>query len=237
MPSVKAEMVTEILFGEQLTILEKKDNWLAISCNWDNYQGWMDCKQAMELKGEKGKKIVLSEALTTFKTNLGTLRLSAGSELFVENGIYTLGAYHFTGDTEIKSAKQSKSRKDLLHFGMQYLNVPYLWGGRSIFGIDCSGLTQVCYKLCGIDIPRDASQQARTGADVSFVENAQPGDLAFFENKEGKIIHVGMLLKNRKILHASGQVRIDTIDHQGIFNEELGRYTHQLRLIKSYDLS
>ncbi|MFM7813326.1 MAG: C40 family peptidase [Flavobacteriales bacterium] len=119
---------------------------------------------------------------------------------------------------------------------MSYLGAPYLWGGRTILGIDCSGFSQVVYRILGQSIPRDAWQQAGLGEEVSFVDEAQPGDLAFFDNAEGKIIHVGLILDrledSLRIIHASGMVRIDTLDHQGIFNQETGEYSHNLRIIK-----
>ena len=115
---------------------------------------------------------------------------------------------------------------------MMYINAPYLWGGRSPFGIDCSGFTQLVYKIAGKKLPRDAYQQAEIGQTLSFVEEAQSGDLAFFDNEEGSIVHVGILLQDNEIIHASGKVRIDKIDHQGIFNVDTKRYSHKLRLIK-----
>jgi cell wall-associated NlpC family hydrolase len=108
-----------------------------------------------------------------------------------------------------------------------------LWGGRTTFGIDCSGFTQMVYRMNGIYLPRDASQQAKKGTTLSFLEECQPGDLAFFDNAEGAIVHVGIVMEDYKIIHASGRVRIDTLDHSGIYNEELGRHTHKLRVLKS----
>ena len=116
---------------------------------------------------------------------------------------------------------------------MMYLNSPYLWGGRTPFGIDCSGLSQMVYRLNGIDIPRDADDQAEIGTTLSFVDESETGDLAFFDNSAGKVMHVGIILENNHIIHASGKVRIDRIDQQGIFNKEEGKHTHKLRLIKS----
>ena len=110
--------------------------------------------------------------------------------------------------------------------------MPYLWGGKSTFGIDCSGLTQQVYKLGGYELPRDAYQQAELGEVLSFVEEAEPGDLAFFDNADGKIIHVGIILGDYKIIHAHGKVRIDPFDSNGIFNTDSQKYSHKLRFIK-----
>ena len=113
-----------------------------------------------------------------------------------------------------------------------FLNAPYLWGGKTIFGIDCSGFTQMVYKLNGHQLLRDASQQATQGDPLSFIEESEPGDLAFFDNEEGLITHVGIMLKDNHIIHASGKVRVDRIDHTGIYNNELRTHTHKLRVIK-----
>jgi cell wall-associated NlpC family hydrolase len=113
-----------------------------------------------------------------------------------------------------------------------YLNAPYLWGGKTPFGIDCSGFTQMVYKLNGYHLKRDASQQATEGEPLSFIEESEPGDLAFFDNEEGKIIHVGIIMDNNYIIHSSGKVRIDRLDHLGIYNAETNRHTHKLRVIK-----
>jgi hypothetical protein len=120
----------------------------------------------------------------------------------------------------------------LVEQAYMFLNSPYQWGGRSPFGIDCSGLTQIIFKLCGIGLRRDAAQQAEQGDLVNFIDESHPGDLAFFSNEEGKIVHVGMVVQSRHIIHASGRVRIDALDHEGIFNQELNKYTHKLRLIR-----
>jgi len=115
-----------------------------------------------------------------------------------------------------------------------YLDVPYIWGGKSKFGIDCSGFCQQVYKAFGIRLPRDAYQQAALGEVVGFLQEVQCGDLAFFDNEEGKITHVGMMLSSQEIIHASGKVRIDKIDNQGIINVDTGARTHRLRIIKRY---
>ncbi|NTW32657.1 MAG: C40 family peptidase, partial [Bacteroidetes bacterium] len=113
-----------------------------------------------------------------------------------------------------------------------YLDAPYLWGGRSPFGIDCSGFVQMVYKLIGIRLPRDASQQASQGTTINFLSEAVPGDIAFFDNEDGIIVHTGIIINNGQIIHASGRVRIDNLDHEGIFQVKTKKYTHKLRLIK-----
>ena len=115
---------------------------------------------------------------------------------------------------------------------MKFINSPYIWGGRIPSGIDCSGFTQLVYKIQGTPIPRDSWQQAEVGKIIDFIDQAEPGDLVFFDNDRGKISHVGMILSRGLVIHASGRVRIDSIDHQGIFKAEIGGYSHKLRMIR-----
>lgn len=219
--SDRAEIVTEILFGESADILEVNKNWTRIKMHYDGYEGWMDTKQLKLVTDEylaKRKVTVVTEDFSSVLMNDGKTLLSMGSEV------------EFPA---VASRRSHDVRESIALTAKEFLNVPYLWGGKSFFAVDCSGFTQLVYKVHDIKLPRDASQQVEVGESLSFVEESQPGDLAFFENPEGKIIHVGIMLDNQRIIHASGKVRIDTLDSTGIFNKEMNKHTHKLRVIKS----
>ncbi|MCB9173933.1 MAG: C40 family peptidase [Flavobacteriales bacterium] len=241
-PSDRSEMVTQLLFGETVKIYEeKKGDWRRIKTAFDDYDCWVDKKQITEIPIEEfddinGKSRVLSGELVHVIHNKSTeefIPIVLGSFLpnYNKNKVsFNVTDYIFDGLT-FDTSKESLKNK-LVENAYLYLNTPYLWGGRSPFGIDCSGFTQLLYKLNGVKLPRDASQQAKVGQTLSFVEESEAGDLAFFDNEEGNIIHVGMVLENNRIIHASGKVRIDRLDHQGIYNVDTNKYSHRLRLIK-----
>lgn len=218
--SDKAEMVTQMLYGESATILEVQANWTKIKMYLDDYEGWVDTKQLKVVSDEflEQRKITLvAQPYEVVTTDSETILLSLGAEVESDKAL---------DGTETK-------REALGMVARQFENVPYLWGGRSFFGIDCSGFTQLVYKVNGVSIPRDAYQQAEQGVVLDFIEEAQLGDLAFFENEEGHIHHVGIMLEDNKIIHAHGKVRIDVLDSIGIFNQEQNKHTHKLRFIKT----
>lgn len=223
-PSDRSEMVSQGLFGEQLDVLEKQEKWSMIRMQSDGYEGWVDNKQ-VELDPSVDDSVMVNIPLMRI--------LHAGNE----HGWVTAGAV--VSAQSIAAQEQmswSGSREDVEKCARLFLNAPYLWGGRTVMGIDCSGFTQLVMRLNGVSIPRDAYQQAEMGATISFIEETQIGDLAFFDNAEGRIIHVGIVMRNSEdqveIIHASGKVRADVLDHQGIFNRDSGSYTHKLRIIK-----
>ena len=231
-PSDKAEIVTEMLFGEAVEVLNKQEKWWQIACNWDGYQGWIDPKQVAFLREEEDlrKKHCSSSALWNVPTNQGVFNLPIGAEFFLDmDNSSGLGAIEF--DFKAESDLRLSPKPELLAVAMRFLNTPYLWGGRSNYGIDCSGFTQVCHKVCGIQLPRDAYQQAEVGEEISFVKSKER-DLAFFVNAKGRVIHVGIILPDNNIIHAHGKVRIDRLDERGIYNEDMGRYTHELSMIR-----
>ncbi|ATL44777.1 C40 family peptidase [Elizabethkingia sp. HX WHF] len=217
----KAEIVTEMLYGESADILEVINNWTKIKMHYDGYEGWIDTKQITLVTDDflaKRKTHLVTEPFQSRVMESGKMLLSMGSEVSFET---------------VHAQRGATIRQSIIETAKEFLNVPYLWGGKSFFGVDCSGFTQLVLKVHDIKYPRDAYQQGEVGEPLSFIEEAQPGDLAFFENSEGRIIHVGFMLENNQIIHAHGKVRIDTLDSSGIFNKELNKHTHKLRFIRN----
>lgn len=239
-PFDSSEMVTQLLFGETVKVYEeKKKSWRRVKTAYDDYDCWIDEKQITYISQEEFEAVNNSKAIAELvtvienKTNELFTPICMGSSLpNLNKQTVTFGNHEFCYNGQSVDTSKVLPKAKLVENAMMYLNAPYLWGGRSPFGIDCSGFTQVVYKLNGFKLPRDASQQAEIGQTLSFIEESESGDLAFFDNEEGNIIHVGIMLENNRIIHASGNVRIDKIDHQGIFNVDTGDYSHRLRLIK-----
>lgn len=240
-PSGKSEMVTQLLFGELYTVLEQADDWLRIRHASDGYECWISIKQHSTLSESdfnalRHSNMALCSDLVQVvhnRLNFSSFPITLGASLpFLNHAELRIGNSEFSFDGAYARSEEKKTVRDIIDTGLLLLNAPYLWGGRSPFGIDCSGFTQVIFRLNGYQLPRDAYQQVELGVPLSFVEEAEPGDLAFFDNEEGTIVHVGLLLNNQQILHASGAVRIDNFDHYGIFHRETGKYSHTLRVIK-----
>ena len=241
-PSDRAEISTQLLFGDAVEIIQKTEKWWKIRNAYDDYEGWMDFKQLAEISSTQylsNQEVEYFAPLQVDNILVATddsrYYLSAGSCLpLYKDGFCYLGEQKFQTLFTPFHLNSKASNQEIADMAMFFLNAPYLWGGCSLFGIDCSGLVQIVFKMAGIKLKRDAAQQAEQGKIVHFLPEAQLGDLAFFDNDEGRIIHVGILLSNNKIIHASGRVRIDSIDDQGIYNAELGKYSHRLRIIKRF---
>ena len=230
-PSDKSELVSQILYGEIFKIIELRKSWCRIRLDFDKYEGWIDRKQYLEIEKDafhslKNERLKLSGDLVEFVQfeNDQLHPILIGSTL---NGLDLLN-HKFEGHT----IEDQFDKAHLVKTAFLYLNTPYLWGGKSPFGIDCSGFTQMVYKLNGYRLLRDSSQQATQGEALSFIEESEPGDLAFFDNSEGDIIHVGIIMKDNYIIHAHDKVRVDRLDHSGIFNADKKMHTHKLRVIK-----
>lgn len=241
-PSDRSEIVSQLLFGDRVTMLEKTEKWSRVVTHHDQYEGWMDHKQLESLPAEAYINDEEFVYLTPVQLenilvapNGAPIYLSPTSTLpFYKDGLCSLGNKKYEVKFEPILAERSAIAERIEKEARFFLNAPYLWGGRSLFGIDCSGFVQTVYRLYGLHLQRDASKQAEQGNVVDFLTSAKLGDLAFFDNDSGNITHVGMMLSNNEIIHAAGMVRIDPIDGQGIFNTELGCYTHKLRIIKRF---
>lgn len=233
--SDKSEMISQLLYGETFLVLENAGKWTKIKCIWDDYEAWVDTKQVLFGISE-------NDALATKHCNV-TVDQIAKLEINNSSAIISIGSSESTNiiqkysDTKYRFSGRSiemgsKAIPGIDEITKLWLNTPYLWGGRSVFGVDCSGFTQNVFKMQGIRLWRDAYQQAEQGILVNFIEEVECGDLAFFDNEEERIIHVGIILDKQTIIHASGHVRLDRLDHQGIFNVDTKKYSHKLRIIK-----
>ncbi len=238
-PSDKSELVTQLIYGECYRLLSSQGNWYQIQIAADDYIGWIDFKQHCPvtaayfdewsaLPHPRSVDIVqtISSSVTRIPVMIGSIlpffdgmNIRINSEKYIYSGRATNSSLSFKINFFTKIA-------------LTYLKTPYVWGGKSIFGIDCSGFVQQVFGICGYQMPRDAWQQVAVGQEVHFANQTQTGDVAFFDNDEGRIVHVGILLENQQIIHAHGEVRIDSLDHYGIFNHSRKRYTHKLRIIK-----
>jgi len=233
-----SEMVSQLLFGETFKVIESDNNWIKIILDFDFYEGWVLKNQVLPLDEENYKDLTknnttVSKELITYisdqNNNLQIISLGASLPLF-KNNTFRLVNDLFDFDGLTNSFPLPKN--ELVSIAYMYLNTPFLWGGRTPFGLDCSGFVQMVYKIIGYPLLRDASGQASQGEVLSFIEESEPGDLAFFDDDEGEIIHVGIILADNHIIHCNGKVRIDRLDQSGILNVDTKRHTHKLRVMK-----
>jgi hypothetical protein len=232
-PSHRSEMVSQVLFGENFEIIEDSVDFVRIRLTETKYEGWIQKQQfaTMVLSGVKRNTIVDLTGATAI-AGAKLVHLIHGTPI-TGNSI-NIGEEHYSIEGTIRETTLADFKTEFPKLIQYYKNTPYMWGGRSLSGIDCSGFSQVLYRHFGIALLRDAYQQAENGTTVDFLTEIKAGDLAFFDNEEGRINHVGVMIDNETIIHASGRVRIDKMDSQGIFNADLNRYTHHLRIVKRY---
>lgn len=245
-----SEMVTQIIFGEAYDVLEVQDRWARICTVADNYPGWIDSKLITEVSDADVAQWSGDDLYVTYlpfnkiesmeEGNLFPAYAPMGSVIFNgksmptilgrEDKLCTLGGHKFILHGESEASAEGRPQSPV-ECAKRMLGAPYLWGGRTAFGIDCSGLVQLSYKVCGIQLPRDASQMINLGTEVPYGQQTD-GDLAFFVNPKGRICHVGLCMADGRIIHSSGCVRIDRLDEEGVYNAERGKYTHKLLCIK-----
>lgn len=238
--SNRSEQVSQLLYGEIVELLETKGKlWSKIRCTWDNCIGWVISRQVKPITAAEHELFTEKYAycLDLFQplmSNNESMPICIGSRLPDFDGMkfkFDGQSYHYSGQAVFSDNLLPETEK-ILKIARRYLSAPYQWGGRSPLGIDSGGLTQMVFKMVGIKLPRTCEDQVHQGSLIDFIEQARPGDLAFFENKASNITHVGILLPDRQIIHTAEKVRIDRIDHFGIYSEELKKYTHRLRVIK-----
>lgn len=238
--SHKSEMISQLLFGELVEILERKGRqWVKVRCAHDNLVGWVATNQIEAITPNEFERYqeefaFVLDVFQALSTADSFLPLTLGARLPNFDGLR-----FFVGEKTFNYSGQAVFPQDIVQgpeiiqkIAKRFLNVPFLWGGRSTLGVDGPGLVQVVFGIAGYPLPREAFEQVERGDNVDFAEQSQPADVAFFENQKGRITHAGIMLPEGKIIHSYGKVRIDKLDHYGIFNREKGGYTHKLRIIK-----
>lgn len=230
-----SEIVTQLLFGEVGEILEFSEPWIKIKNAHDGYEGYIDFKQIFTIS-DLAKQKILKEgkrqksALLSYNTPIGPIQTLKGSMLNENLKSFDIDSYRFEKITQNNSPS---THQNIGNVAMEFLNAPYLWGGRTQFGIDCSGFTQAVLREFGVELLRDASMQVTQGTAVDY-KDIKVGDLAFFSNSKDKVTHVGIILEDNKIIHASGRVKIENLNEEGIYSHELNKQTHRLTHLRRY---
>lgn len=239
-PSHRSEMVSQLLFGEYAEILEEAEHFVRVKCLYDDYEGWVQSNQLAIVEEVLTTDTYIGNWTEEVLVNGSCINVPMCSPVYKsKQDLVRIGnaeIRYLPSDRECYWNNKEKRLypAPLENIYQKFINTPYLWGGKSVFGIDCSGFVQQVFKMFGGKLLRDAYLQAEQGVSVDSLDQTKPGDLAFFHNEKGKVIHVGIVLENNQIVHASGKVRIDTVDEGGIVNKETGKRTHQLHSIRRY---
>jgi gamma-D-glutamyl-L-lysine dipeptidyl-peptidase len=238
-PSHRSEMISQLLFGEYAEILGEEDHFLRVKCLYDGYEGWVQSNQLTQVDKVIETNKYVSSWIEEISINRRKINIPMCSPVYsTDHGKVYFGQteidYFMDDDNFWDSSQHAMTKSSLKEVYRKFIDTPYLWGGKSVFGIDCSGFVQQVFKMFGVKLLRDAYLQAEKGNSIASLNETKLGDLAFFQNENGRVIHVGIILENNQIVHASGKVRIDTIDVSGIINAETGKRTHQLHSMRRY---
>jgi gamma-D-glutamyl-L-lysine dipeptidyl-peptidase len=239
-PLHTAELSTQLLFGNYVQILQVQQHWAEVQLLWNNEIGWLLSAQIQNIEGEDESNYFIGRKPSLATANHTNMLLPAMASLPHYNPI--LGSCTIDANAILNISPDAVQngylpliKQNLLNILFSYINVPYVWGGLTHAGVDCSGLVCIAYKYFGIALPHNAAAQAEKGIAVDFLQEAQLGDIAYFSDGDGDIHHVGILLNNSEIIHASenaGCVAVHAIDNYGIINNITSKRTHQLRVIK-----
>lgn len=238
-PSHRSEMVSQLLFGEYAEILEEEEQFVRVKCLYDSYEGWIQTNQISLVSEVFSADTYTIDWVTPVSLAGHHVHAPMGSPVYGKENVFHVNKtevrYLPSGlENYWNGREKTFAKTDFRKICESYSNTPYLWGGKSVFGIDCSGFVQQVFKLFGVKLLRDAYLQAEQGSVVESVAETKFGDLAFFRNEKGRVTHVGIILEDRQIIHASGKVRVDTIDERGIVNKETGEWTHHLHSMRRY---
>jgi gamma-D-glutamyl-L-lysine dipeptidyl-peptidase len=233
-PAHRSEMVSQLTFGEYVQVLSEQDGFSHISCDYDGYEGWVQSTQLTSVSKKLSTSKFIRSWSEEIKVNGRNIRIPMASPVYEDQVSDSISIDYFNPQNAWNTSGKIFSEAEMLPIAESYLQTPYLWGGRSVFGIDCSGFAQQVFKFFGIKLLRDAYLQADQGDAVNSFADSKACDLAFFNNEKGRITHVGIIISGNRIIHASSKVRIDTIDDNGIWNAELNKRTHELACIRRY---
>lgn len=236
----KGEQVTQLLFGDHYEVLETSSNkkWLHIRVDFDQYEGWIDSKQHTRISDEYYEQInnsdykISLDISASILHNKNRINILLGSVLPISTSELFQIEEQLAYNGESKSLSQKRDFEYLKQIASLYLNAPYQWGGKTPFGIDCSGFTQQVFRICGYRLMRDASQQVNQGKEITDLSESHLGDLAFFSNEKSETTHVGIVWEDNKIIHASGKVRVDQLEDKGILALEPNSFTYRLHSIR-----
>lgn len=232
-----SELVSQLLFGEPVEIIEEDQQWRKVRSLIDNYEGWTDFKLIDEIREKELKRWMDGLSIETsfcrsIEGEFGKQRISRGSFIpYSEEENFSIGKHEYRFLDQPSFELVPDRTQAVVDLAKDYLNTPYLWGGKSNFGIDCSGLVQTIFRCVELNLPRDAYQQEENGVDIEF-EDRQAGDLVFFINAKEKIHHVGILINENEIIHAHGFVRTDDLTKEGIVRRTDGVLSHQFYSVK-----